>query len=107
MTTRILIIDPDIAFTVPIKHAVEQVGDYVVNVFASGQAAVEQIQRETFDVVILDLGISDMHLSELIHALRKARPGLPILVTTGPGVDTEAYERALSSLDVQGNIIAK
>ena len=71
MTIRVLIVDPDLGFTVPIKRALEQSGDYVVNAFSSGQAAVEIVQRETQDVAILDFNVEDMELPELIEALRR------------------------------------
>ena len=37
MTTRILIVDPDIAFTVPIKQALEHDGPFLINLVIASQ----------------------------------------------------------------------
>jgi DNA-binding NarL/FixJ family response regulator len=100
MTIRVLVIDPDIAFTVPVKRALEQSGDYVVNVFASGRAAIELLQREAQDVVIVDFGIDDMDLPGLIRALRDIQPGLFILASPR----SKEQVAQLPALDVQGSI---
>jgi CheY-like chemotaxis protein len=100
MTIRVLVVDPDIAFTVPVKRALEQSGDYVVNVFASGRAAVELLQREAQDVVIVDFGIDDMDLPGLIRALRDIQPGLFILASPR----SKEQVAQLPALDVQGSI---
>jgi CheY-like chemotaxis protein/REP element-mobilizing transposase RayT len=100
MTIKVLIVDPDIAFTVPVKRALEQSGDYAVHCFASGQAAVEMLQREPHDVAILDFNIDDMDVPGLIQALRGIQPGLFILASPR----TTAQIELLPSLDVQGSI---
>lgn len=100
MTIRVLVVDPDIAFTVPVKRALEQSGDYVVNVFVNGQAAVELLQREAQDVAIVDFGIDDMDLPGLIRALRDIQPGLFILAS--PRSNEQVAQ--LPALDVQGSI---
>ena len=100
MTTRVLIVDPDIAFTVPIKQALEQSGDYTVNVFANGAAAVEAVQRTAHDVAILDFNVGDTDLASLIRELREIQAGLFILASPRTG----EHVAQLSSLDVQGSI---
>ncbi len=100
MTIRVLIVDPDIAFTVPIKRALEQSGDYVVNVFANGRAAVEAVQQAAHDVAILDFALDDMDLPGLIHELRAVQAGLFILAS--PRTSEQIMQLPL--LDVQGSI---
>ncbi|HLY26818.1 MAG TPA: response regulator [Aggregatilineales bacterium] len=100
MTTRVLIVDPDIAFAVPVKRALEQAGNYSVSVFANGKAALELVQRQPQDVVVLDFHIADMPLTTLIAALRAIQPGLFIL--TSPRTESEVA--LLPSLDTQGSI---
>ncbi len=100
MTTRVLIVDPDIAFAVPVKRALEQSGNYSVSVFANGKAALELIQRQPQDIAVLDFRIDDMPLPALIAALRAIQPGLFIL--TSPR--TEADIAQLPSLNTQGSI---
>src|SRR5258708_7902282 len=100
MTIKVLIVDPDISFIVPIKRALEQSGDYLVNIFANGNASVEAVQRESHDVAILDFHLDDMQLPELIKALRQAQPELFIL--TSPRTPQDIAQ--LPSLDAQGTI---
>src|SRR5260221_2288126 len=82
MVIKVLIVDPDIAFAVPIKRALEQSGDYVVNVFANGKAALDLIKREPQDVAILDFQISDIDIFTLITSLRGTQPELVVLTST-------------------------
>ncbi|MCC7447552.1 MAG: response regulator [Anaerolineae bacterium] len=100
MTIRVLIVDPDLGFTVPIKRALEQSGDYVVNAFSGSQTALEIVQRETQDVAILDFNIEDMELPALIAELRQAQPNLFILASPR----TNEHINQLPDLDIQGSI---
>jgi len=100
MTIRVLIVDPDLGFTVPIKRALEQSGDYAVGVFSSGQAAIEMVQREAQDVAILDFNVEDMDLPGLIGGLRQVQPGLFILASPR----TNDHIAQLPNLDIQGSI---
>ena len=100
MTIKVLIVDPDIAFTVPVKRALEQSGDFKVNLFVNGQAAVELLQREPQDVAVLDFNVDDMDIPGLIQALRAIQPGLFVLASPR----TQEHVNQLPSLDVQGSI---
>ncbi|HRE49519.1 MAG TPA: response regulator [Aggregatilineales bacterium] len=100
MTVKILIVDPDISFSVPIKRALEQRGDYRVHTFASGQPALEMLQRDAHDVVILDADIADIALPALIHAMRRVQPWLYVMISTTPDRD----KPAVRPLNVQGMI---
>ncbi|MEP7286377.1 MAG: response regulator [Chloroflexota bacterium] len=100
MMIKVLIVDPDIAFAIPIKRALERAGDYTVNVFATGKAAIEAVRREPQDIAILDFNIDDLSLNMLIKALRAAQAGLFILTSPRSAEDVAM----LPSLDVQGSI---
>jgi hypothetical protein len=81
MTIKLLVIDPDIAFIVPVKRALETLGDYAVSGFASGRAGLDQVRREPYDVAIIDVRVEDMALPMLIGALRGEQDSLPILLS--------------------------
>ena len=100
MTIKVLIVDPDIAFTVPVKRALEQSGDFKVNLFVNGQAAVELLEREPQDVAVLDFNVDDMDIPGLIQALRAIQPGLFVLASPR----TQEHVNQLPALDVQGSI---
>lgn len=48
-------------------------------------AALAAVQREPWDVVLLDLSLSDRHGLEALRDIRKVRPGLRVLVLTMHG----------------------
>lgn len=100
MTINVLIVDPDIAFTVPIKRALEISGDYKVDVFASGKPALEVLERDPRDVAILDFALADISLPDLIEAMRRIQPWLFILVS--PRTPDEIDQAP--NLDIQGSI---
>ena len=100
MTINVLIVDPDIAFTVPIKRALEISGDYKVNVFASGKPALEVLERDPHDVAILDFGLPDIALPDLIEGMRRVQPWIFILVS--PRTPEEIDQAP--NLDIQGSI---
>ncbi|MCC7210168.1 MAG: response regulator [Anaerolineae bacterium] len=100
MTINVLIVDPDIAFTVPIKRALEISGDYKVDVFASGRPALEVLERDPHDVAILDFALTDIPLTELIEAMRRIQPWIFILVS--PRTPEEIDQAP--NLDIQGSI---
>ncbi len=78
---RILILDSEISFAVPIKQALEGVGRYRVNVFASSQAALELLAREPQDFAIVDVSVEKAGLLHLIETLRRLHPQLTIIVS--------------------------
>src|SRR6202142_3638525 len=100
MVIKVLIVDPDIAFAVPFKRALEQSGDYAVSVFANGKAAVELIKHEPQDVAILDLLVADIDIFTLIGSLRGFQPGLAVITTTHSAEGTAQSK----SLNAQGNV---
>jgi CheY-like chemotaxis protein len=78
---RVLILDPEISFAVPIKQALEGLGRYRVNVFASSRAALELLAREPQDFAVIDVSAETTGLIELIETLRRLHPHLTILIS--------------------------
>ena len=54
-TRNVLIVDPNAAFSQILQESLEQVGGYAVSVANTGQAAVALVQRETFDLALVDV----------------------------------------------------
>ena len=61
----------------------------------SGKAAFELLQRQVFDVVLLDLGLPDMTGWDIIAELRNQSNDIPIIVVTAL-TDEENVDRARS-----------
>lgn len=89
---RILILDPDIGFAVRVRQALETLGKYRVNAFASSQAALEAMARDPHDFAVLDLGILDLELSQLIETLERLRPRVHIILSRNAAQPPDAPE---------------
>lgn len=98
MTTRILIIDPDITFVVSLKQALEDTGEFHVSVSATGPAAQDSLERGRHDVAVLDFEIPEQDVMELIADLRHIQPDLPIVMTP----HTDLHRERARFLDIQG-----
>lgn len=80
MKTHILIVDPDPAFASVISQGLEALAGYQVTVAASGQEALEKLDRfAPVHLAILDLSVGDIPPPALIDALRAHTPALPVL----------------------------
>lgn len=70
---------------------------YAVNVVNNGQEALDYIQKQEPDLVLLDLRMPVMNGIEFLHSanLKKTHPGLPVIVFSNYDVQKdidEAYE---------------
>ncbi len=83
---RILVADDDRNLVNLVRAMLDEAGHEVV-VAHSGLAAAELIERENFDLVVLDVlmpGMSGDALADLLHSLR---PHVPVLLMTGDSGD--------------------
>ena len=96
MTTRILIIDPDISFMVSLKQALEGTGEFRVSVSANGPAAEDSLQRERHDIAVLDFEVPELDVMELIADLRRIQRHTVSIDAGSPisGVSTISQEQA-------------
>jgi len=53
----------------------------------TGQAILDAVNRETWDVLILDIGLPDRSGLEILPQIKQCRPRLPILIFTAYGED--------------------
>lgn len=88
MAARILIVDdePNIIATVgPLLRA----QGYDVFSAMSGGAALESVDRDKPDLVVLDLGLPDMDGVDVCRAVREASASLPVLVLSARGAERD------------------
>ena len=89
---RILAVDDDALVLLNTAAMLEDLGHTVLEA-TSGSSALEIIQRgDNIDLVITDQAMPHMTGSDLAAAIKKERPGLPIILATGyaelpPGAD--------------------
>jgi two-component system, OmpR family, response regulator len=79
---KILIVDDDIAFLETIKQRLELRGIEVLAA-TSGKQALEVLNRETADAVILDVSMPEMNGLETLREIRAKDSSLPVLMLTG------------------------
>ena len=90
--TRVLIVDDSSAVRAYVRAALEAAAelDAEVDEAINGFEALRMLPRESFDLLILDINMPNIHGLELISMLRRSErySGTPVLV-----ISTEASER--------------
>jgi len=95
----ILIVDNNVAFATILQEGLEQGGEYRTTVTGSGGEALQALATTEFDLVIVDLGLTDPDGATLAHTLRQQQPNLRLMLIPLAG---EELPSELADLDVQG-----
>jgi DNA-binding response OmpR family regulator len=88
----LLIVDDDDSFRIAMKQAISKKGKYVVHSADSGEAALEALQNDQFDVIILDYrmpGISGLSVLQWMH---EQKIQTPVVMMTAVGSESVAVE---------------
>lgn len=90
MTVRTLIVDDDFLVAKVHRAYTERIDGFsVVGVAHSGHEAIQAVEREQPDLVVLDVYLPDMSGLEVLHELRQRRAAVDaIVVTAAKDVDT-------------------
>ncbi len=82
---RLLVVEDNEEERKAIAQFIDGEGDIELVTLGSGREALEKLQSEKFDCIVIDLGIPDMNGFELIENIRKEPKytDLPIVVYTG------------------------
>lgn len=94
-TTRVLVVDDDVDALNAVSDALEEFG-YEVARAASGERALEMAREIAFDVALCDLYMSGLTGMQLVRALSRIHPQMPIVLVTGSG-DVEQSRQALEA----------
>ncbi len=81
---RILVIDDEDELRSMLRQMLEHVG-HEVSEAINGAAGIELYERDTPDLIITDIIMSENEGVETIIALRRANPALPIIAISGGG----------------------
>ena len=80
---RILVVDDDLIVSTGTAAMIEDLGHEAIEA-GSGAAALEILQAEQdIDIVITDQAMPGMNGSQLAMAIRRFRPGLPVVIASG------------------------
>jgi DNA-binding response OmpR family regulator len=88
---RILLVEDEAHIARPLQFNLEQEG-YQVMSTPSGREALEFIERELFDLIILDVMIEEMDGFEVARRVRGRNDRLPILVLTARAADQDRVQ---------------
>jgi two-component system cell cycle response regulator CtrA len=78
---RVLMIEDDVIANQPLAISLRQ-GGAVVDQLDSGEEALEMLRHYDYDIVLLDLMLTDMDGYEVVRRMRAARIDTPVLVTS-------------------------
>lgn len=103
MARRILVVDGNAAFAAMLKEMLESEGGYQVRVAPGGSDALAILQRDRFDLTIVDMDLDpeEMGYRDLAGRIRQTLPGMRLVLIPlmGQSLPPEAYE-----LNFQGTL---
>jgi DNA-binding response OmpR family regulator len=85
---RILIVDDDAALRQSLCEQLSMYEEFAAQEANTGQAALDSVKENSFDLVLLDVGLPDIDGRELCKLLRRNGVSVPIIMLTG--ADSEA-----------------
>jgi len=98
---RILLIEDEAAIRrVLVKILTEENTTYEVEEAADGLEGIEKIREQDFDLILCDIKMPKMDGVEVLEAVRKLKPEIPIVMISGHGdLDTAVNTMRLGAFD--------
>ncbi|MCB0163935.1 MAG: response regulator [Anaerolineae bacterium] len=93
---RILLVDDDHLYREILDSYLNLILDCQVVSVANGQAALSQLQQQSFDLLLTDYHMPDMNGLILAEAARQIIPDIPVVLMTGAHNGREIYNRLCS-----------
>jgi PAS domain S-box-containing protein len=81
-TSHILIVDDDPLFQKVLKRQLNG-WNYEIAVGASGQEAIDFVNQNSVDLVLLDIGLPDMEGHDVLEHIKRKRPETLVIMITG------------------------
>ena len=85
MSARILLVDDVEMVAEQYAYDLRRLGDYRTLVATSGREALERLEAEAVDCVILDLEMPAVDGFDVLRGIRQRELGVPVIVYTGTG----------------------
>ena len=96
---KVLLIDDDEDLREALSEQLLMTEDFDVYEGNSGAAALEKVKQQSYDLVVLDVGLPDTDGRELCRLIRKQGVKCPIVMLTGHDTDSDT----ILSLDAGAN----
>jgi len=99
--SKILIIEDEEAIRrVLVKILTEENKDYQVSETQDGLAGIEAIKKSDYDLILCDIKMPKMDGVEVLEAVKKIKPEIPIVMISGHGdLDTAVNTMRLGAYD--------
>ena len=95
----VLIVDDEVNFSEGCRRALEDAG-FDVSVANDPKEGLARAKKEGFAVVLLDLMMPGVNGVQVLNALRKDKPNLPVVIVTGHGsLDTTVQTFKMGAVD--------
>ncbi|BBE49947.1 Response regulator UvrY [Ferriphaselus amnicola] len=80
-TVKILVVDDHAILRKGLKQILDDTPDLrVTGEAGSGMEAIQQVQSEEFDMVLLDISMPDKHGIDVLKQIKQIHPNLPVLM---------------------------
>lgn len=90
---RILVVDDEAPICELFSIYLRKHG-YEVSTSTTATEAMALLESESFDLVTLDIELSDADGLELLAQIKQMNPKLPVIMVTGLGYDEELFQKA-------------
>lgn len=90
--THVLLVDDEDSFRLSIELALKLTDQFSVQSCGSGEAAMEMLKKDSFDVVLLDNKMEDMSGLEVLQWMHSQGIQTPTIMVTAAGSETVAVE---------------
>ncbi len=91
---RVLLVDDEAELVFTMQERLELRG-FEVDAVTGGEEALELVRRQPPDVMVVDVKMPGMGGAEVLAAVRRHRPGMPVILLTGHGGTEEGDEELL------------
>ncbi|MFW5958170.1 MAG: response regulator [Desulfosalsimonas sp.] len=106
--TTILLVDDEEEFVTTLAERLE-IRSFKAKSATSGKQALEIMEKQSFDVAVLDVKMPGMDGLQLMERIKDRHPGLPVLLLTGYGAASEgengmskgAYDYLMKPVDIE------
>ena len=86
---RILLVDDDDALRQTLAEQLDLHDEFSTAQASTAAAALEQLKADTFDMVLLDVGLPDMDGRELCKLMRRGGVRVPVIMLTAAGAEAD------------------
>lgn len=91
---EVMVVDDEEIVRKRLKSALQRYG-YAVEVFRSGESAIERMRTKRFDIVVTDIRMGEVDGSDVLEAVGKYLPGAKTIMITGYATMETAREAIL------------